>query len=63
MMALMFAIGIMNVFWMAALGIVMTLEKIGTGKRFTYSIGVLSVAAGVAFVVSAVLGHWPGRVI
>ena len=63
MMALMFAIGIMNVFWMAALGIIMTLEKIGTGKRFTYSIGVLSVAAGVAFVVSAVLAHWPGRVI
>ena len=63
MMMLMFAVGVMNVVWMAALGIVMTLEKIGTGKRFTYAIGVLSIAAGLAFVVSAVVAHWPGRVI
>jgi predicted metal-binding membrane protein len=63
MMVVMFAVGVMNVVWMAALGIVMTLEKIGTGKRFTYAIGVLSIAAGLAFVVSAVVAHWPGRVI
>jgi predicted metal-binding membrane protein len=63
MMVVMFAVGVMNVVWMAALGIVMTLEKIGTGKRFTYAIGVRSIAAGLAFVVSAVVAHWPGRVI
>ncbi len=63
MMLVMFAVGIMNVVWMAALGIVMTLEKMGTGKRFTYAIGVLSIAAGVAFIVASVMAHWPGRVI
>ena len=40
MMLVMFAVGVMNVVWMAALGIVMTVEKIGTGKRFTYAVGV-----------------------
>jgi len=63
MMLVMFAVGIMNVIWMAALGIVMTLEKIGTGKRFTYAIGVLSIAAGLVFIVSAVIAHWPGHAI
>ena len=63
MMLVMFAVGIMNVIWMAALGIVMTLEKIGTGKRFTYAIGVLSIAAGVVFIAASVIAHWPGRAI
>ena len=40
MMLVMFAVGVMNVIWMAALGMVMTFEKIGTGKRFTYAVGV-----------------------
>ena len=39
MMLVMFAVGVMNVIWMAALGIVMTLEKIGSGKRFTVCVG------------------------
>ena len=30
MMLVMFAVGVMNVVWMAGLGIVMTIEKIGT---------------------------------
>ena len=63
MMAVMFAVGIMNVVWMAALGIVMTLEKMGSGKRLTYALGVLSIAAGLAFIVSSVVAHWPGRMI
>lgn len=63
MMAVMFAVGIMNVIWMAGLGIVMTIEKIGTGRRFTYVIGVVSLAAGMLFVVTSVLAHWPGRAI
>ena len=60
MMLVMFAVGVMNVIWMAALGIVMTLEKIGTGKRFTYAVGVGLVAIGLAFIVTAVVAHWPG---
>ena len=35
MMLLMFAVGVMNVVWMAALGIVMTIEKLGTTTRFS----------------------------
>lgn len=63
MMLVMFAVGIMNVVWMAALGVVMTVEKMGTGKRFTYAIGVAAIAAGLAFIVTGFLAHWPGRVI
>jgi predicted metal-binding membrane protein len=59
----MFAVGVMNVVWMAALGIVMTLEKIGTGKRITHAIGLALIVIGVAFVVTAVSAHWPGRTI
>jgi predicted metal-binding membrane protein len=63
MMLVMFAVGVMNVVWMAALGIVMTLEKIGTGKRITHAIGLALIVVGVAFVVTAVSAHWPGRTI
>jgi predicted metal-binding membrane protein len=61
MMLVMFAVGVMNVIWMAALGMVMALEKIGTGKRFTYIVGAALIASGVAFVLVAVTTHWPGR--
>jgi predicted metal-binding membrane protein len=63
MMLVMFAVGVMNVIWMAALGIVMTLEKMGTGKRFTYGIGGALIAGGVVFIAMATLAHWPGRAI
>jgi predicted metal-binding membrane protein len=63
MMAVMLSVGIMNVIWMAGLGVVMTIEKLGSGKRFTYAIGVVSIAAGLLFVIAAVLAHWPGRAI
>lgn len=63
MMLVMFAVGVMNIVWMAALGIVMTLEKIGTGKRFTYAVGVVLVAVGIAIIVTAVAAHWPARTI
>src|SRR5450759_3816137 len=59
MMLVMFAVGVMNVIWMAALGVLMTFEKIGTGKRFTYVVGVALIVAGIAFVVSAIVAHWP----
>lgn len=61
MMLVMFAVGVMNVIWMAALGMVMTIEKIGTGKRFTYAVGVVLIVVGVGFVFTAVAAHWPAR--
>ncbi len=63
MMLVMFAVGVMNVVWMAALGMVMTIEKIGTGKRLTHAVGVTLLAVGAAVVVSAVAAHWPARVV
>jgi predicted metal-binding membrane protein len=63
MMLVMFAVGVMNVVWMAALGIVMAIEKIGTGKRFSYGVGVALMVAGAAFVLSALVAHWPVRTI
>jgi predicted metal-binding membrane protein len=59
MMLMMFAVGVMNVIWMATLGVVMTLEKIGTGKRLTFAVGAALIASGGAFIVSAFVAHWP----
>ncbi len=63
MMLVMFAVGVMNVLWMAALGIVMTLEKIGTSKKLTHAVGVVLIVVGVWFIGSAVATHWPPRTI
>jgi predicted metal-binding membrane protein len=63
MMMVMFAVGVMNVIWMAALGVVMTVEKIGTAKRFTYGVGAALIAIGITFVLSALAAHWPVRMI
>jgi predicted metal-binding membrane protein len=63
MMLVMFAVGVMNVIWMAALGIVMTIEKLGMGKRFTYAIGVSLIVIGAGCVLSALAAHWPGQTI
>jgi predicted metal-binding membrane protein len=63
MMLVMFGVGVMNVIWMAGLGTVMTFEKIGTGKRLTYAVGVALIVAGVAFVLSAFAAHWPVQLI
>jgi predicted metal-binding membrane protein len=59
MMLVMLAVGVMNVIWMAGLSIVMTIEKIGTGRRFSHAAGVALIVAGAAFVVAAVAAHWP----
>jgi predicted metal-binding membrane protein len=61
MMAVMFSVGVMNVVWMAGLGIVMTIEKIGTGRRFTYAVGALAIVAGLVFIALALAAHWPTR--
>jgi len=59
MMLVMFAVGVMNVVWMAGLGIVMTIEKIGSGRRFSHAVGVALIVAGEGFVVAAFAAHWP----
>jgi predicted metal-binding membrane protein len=61
MMLVMFAVGVMNVIWMAALGVLMTFEKLDGGHRFTNSVGVALIAIGVAFVLAAFAAHWPVR--
>jgi predicted metal-binding membrane protein len=63
MMLVMFAVGVMNVIWMAALGVLMTFEKIGTGRRLTHTVGAALIAIGVAFVLSGLAAHWPARTI
>ncbi len=60
MMLVMFAAGVMNLVWMAALGMVMTIEKFGTDKRFTQAVGTVLMVIGIAFVVAA---YWPMHVI
>jgi predicted metal-binding membrane protein len=55
MMMVMFAVGTMNVIWMAALGIAMTVEKMGTTLRASRVIGVALVAAGVVLVAASLL--------
>jgi predicted metal-binding membrane protein len=61
MMVVMFAVGVMNVVWMAGIGIVMTVEKMLTGRRFTHSVGVALIAAGAVVVLAAFAAHWPAR--
>jgi predicted metal-binding membrane protein len=51
MMLLMFAIGVMSVLWMVALGLVMAIEKIGVARRFSHAVGVLWLAVGAGIVV------------
>jgi predicted metal-binding membrane protein len=63
MMLVMFAVGVMNVVWMAALGVAMTMEKLVSGKRFTRALGAILIAAGAGFMLAAFGGHWPGRLI
>jgi predicted metal-binding membrane protein len=48
MMLLMFAVGVMNVAWMAALAIVMTIEKMTVSKRFSRALGVALIGIGLA---------------
>jgi predicted metal-binding membrane protein len=55
MMAVMFAVGAMNVVWMAGLGVLMTIEKLTSTARFSEAVGVAFVAVGFGMVVSSVL--------
>lgn len=55
MMLLMFALGTMNILWMAVLGALMTIEKMSTTSRFSRAIGGLFIAAGVALAIFALV--------
>lgn len=59
MMLVMFAVGVMNVVWMALLGLVMGAEKIAVTTRFSKAIGVVFLAIGAWMIGDAVLAHWP----
>lgn len=61
MMLVMFAVGVMNVVWMAVLGFIMAAEKIGTTTRFSRAIGVAFGVIGTVLVVTAIVAHWPAR--
>jgi predicted metal-binding membrane protein len=59
MMLLMFAIGVMSVFWMAMLGAIMASEKVAATTRFSKVLGALFCLIGFAIVVSAMIERWP----
>jgi predicted metal-binding membrane protein len=61
MMLLMFAVGVMNVVWMAVLGLVMAAEKIATTTRFSRAVGVVLALIGVVLIGTALWSHWPTR--
>ena len=51
----MFAVGAMNVVWMAALGVLMTIEKLTTTARFSEALGLVFVAVGFGMIASSVV--------
>jgi predicted metal-binding membrane protein len=55
MMLLMFAAGVMNVVWMALLGIIMTVEKMSTTPRFSRVAGVAMVALGASLIAASMV--------
>jgi predicted metal-binding membrane protein len=61
MMLLMFAVGVMNVVWMAALGAIMTVEKLSITTRFSRALGIVFIAAGAIFIAGSIVAHWPVR--
>lgn len=58
MMLLMFAVGAMNVVWMAGLGLLMTVEKISATTRFTTLTGIAMIVIGVALAARAAVPGW-----
>lgn len=58
MMLVMFAVGVMNVVWMAGLAAVMTIEKLQSGRRFAHGVGGVLIAVGTGIAASAFAAHW-----
>jgi predicted metal-binding membrane protein len=63
MMLLMFAVGVMNVVWMAALGLVMATEKIATTMRVSRMVGAVFALIGMVLIANAIGVHWPTRAV
>jgi predicted metal-binding membrane protein len=58
-MMVMFAVGVMNVVWMAGLGMIMAAEKLATTTRLSRVIGAVFIAIGAAFIITSIVAHWP----
>jgi predicted metal-binding membrane protein len=58
-MMMMFAVGVMNVVWMAALGSVMTAEKMATTTRLCRIVGIAFLVIGTVFIAGSVAAYWP----
>jgi predicted metal-binding membrane protein len=58
MMLVMFAVGVMNVAWMAGLAIVMTIEKMLPGRTFTIAIGIALILTGTVVMAATLAGYW-----
>jgi predicted metal-binding membrane protein len=56
MMLLMLITGAMNVVWMAALGLVMTIEKMTATPRLSHALGVIFIVIGVAMLAASAAG-------
>jgi predicted metal-binding membrane protein len=59
LMLVMFAVGLMNLVWMAALGLIMAAEKMTTRAWFSRVVGFVFLGVGAVFLASAVVAHWP----
>lgn len=59
MMLLMLAVGTMNVVWMAILGAVMAIEKLGRRAWFSYAAGIAFIAIGLFIIVETSITGWP----
>jgi predicted metal-binding membrane protein len=55
MMTMMFAVGAMNVVWMVALGVLMTIEKLTTTAQFSEALGLVFVALGFGMIAWSVV--------
>ena len=55
MMLLMLVTGAMNLIWMAALGVVMTIEKMTSTPRFSQAVGAALLAFGVGTIGASLL--------
>jgi predicted metal-binding membrane protein len=56
LMAVMFAVGIMNVVWIAILGAIMTVEKAVVSRGLSYAIGLLLAAWGAGLILASPVG-------
>ncbi|HWL75821.1 MAG TPA: DUF2182 domain-containing protein, partial [Burkholderiaceae bacterium] len=55
-MALMLVVGVMNIFWMAALGALLTAERLVAGTRLTRAVGVGLIGFGAYLAIGAGVG-------